>query len=207
MKSIFLASLCLISSALMITSCSNGDYTANPGKSGASNPIYQPTPIGVNVTGGNGNGSGGNGGGYSIAGGSFTWSQGGTNYTSNTAYAIDTTAGGVHLFELVGIQGLTNASNLQGKYILVQIANYASSTTTYSLGGVASSGVAAAYYYDVASATSQKIYIATTGTLKITSDGGKGNYIQGTISFDAESAADTTQKVTVTNGQFKLKRY
>jgi hypothetical protein len=43
--------------------------------------------------------------------------------------------------------------------------------------------------------------------LKITSDGGKGNYIQGTISFDAESAADTTQKVTVTNGQFKLKRY
>ena len=205
MKSIFLASLCLISSAIMMTSCSNGDYTASPDKSGASNPIYQPTPIGVNGTGGRGGGNNGGGGttviggSHTIGSGSFTWTEGGTNYTANNAFCYDTTIVGMHYLQIYGIQGMTNASNVQGKYVLFQIINFSGTTGTIAIGDTAN-----AAYYDIQSATVQKVYTASSGSINITAFGGVGTYVKGTFSFNATGVSNN---VSITNGNFNIKRY
>ena len=209
MKSIFLASLCLISSAIMMTSCSNGDYTASPDKSGASNPIYQPTPIGVNGTGGGGNsGNNGNGGASNNGGaGTFTWTDGGKNYSANYIFCYDTTLAGQLYFQILAEYVTTSGSTQTQRAITFQMYRHLDTAGTYAIGQSGSTVGASLLTATVSSSggvSNAVTYSGISGSFIFTSISVAGGYLKGTFSFTGKSASGTT--VDVTNGQFNIKK-
>ncbi|MEI8280307.1 MAG: hypothetical protein WCG87_11130 [Bacteroidota bacterium] len=220
MKRIFLSTLLLAGIATTFSSCSNGDYNATPGtNTGVPNPIYTQvntilTTTNATTTGGNSGSTGGNsyanigtlasnssytvGTGTTSTTGFFTWTASGTAYNANMGLAIDTSVGGIRLFEVIGftVNGTTPVNA-----ILVAIENYAG-VGTYSLNGTG--GIAEYMTYNNGSAGSAAI--GTSGTVNITSDGGTtGTFITGTFSFTGTDL--TGNSVQITNGSFKVKRY
>lgn len=219
MKRIFLSALLFAGIATTFSSCSNGDYNATPGaNTGVPNPIYQQvntilTTTNASNTGTTGSTGSGNyvnisnlatnasynvGSGSGSSTGFFTWAAGGTTNNANMGLAIDTSVGGVRLFEVIGftVNGTTPVNA-----ILLAIESY-SGVGTYSLNGTG--GIAEYMTYNNGSAGSAAI--GTSGTVNITSDGGtSGTFIAGTFSFTGTDL--TGNSVQITNGSFKVKRY
>lgn len=167
MKFAFL-SLCVFAAvSTSLISCSNGDYSATPGTvNNGANPIYQPPANGD---------------------GTFKATISGNSFVATSAYYIDTTYAGIHLFQIFGLINADDPSNL--KSIQLQLNSY-NGVGTYKF-NVDSTNVIVGY---IPSGISSGMQSADSGTIVITSF--TNNKVSGTFQFTTDSG------VVVTNGSF-----